>query len=83
MSLPPHTAIPIPHKYTDLQACMPWLRSPMESWVQLPPAHAYASPHMTKVRGVVQKRGTRLNLLGQERPRAAARRGVRDGHGWL
>ena len=54
MSLSPHTAIPITHKYAGVRPHAPWLRSPMGSWVQLPPAHGYASPRTMKVRGLVQ-----------------------------
>ena len=52
MSLSPHTAIPITHKYADVRPR--WLRSPMESWVQLALAHGYVSPRTMKARGLVQ-----------------------------
>ena len=54
MSLSPHMAIPITHKYAGVRPRAPWLESPMESWVQLPAAHGYASPRTMKVRGLVQ-----------------------------
>ena len=52
----------------------------MDSWVQLPPAHGYASPRTMKVRGLVQSRVSTSDARdwtyrahegsGQERPLA-------------
>ena len=58
MSLSPHTAIPITHKYAGERPRAPWLRSPTESWVQLPPAHRCATPRTRNLRGRNQSKAS-------------------------